>query len=297
MGNTVDVAVESYEGGWYGLAKMLKEIQKQSLYWPDHSNFTNFLDELADKIDLNVRTLRRFIKAYAIIHEIVPEILTLDEPLKTISGYYSPHSLEQLHQLRQVMPQEVFNRLRSDFVANKLKRDYLRAEWKNFKTAVTVATKRRSKKNEDSSPSIDNIKVQKAVAIKQAREYIQQSFPLKAEGYKLIILTASQWQGIPLPAFDLICIERQNKEKLPAIHGVCTVIDTDSAAIDKLISLADCCDYFWLSSPVKIDGVREDIGLICPYNGAITKTQGPDRQPDSENKWKIMRNLLLKCQA
>lgn len=297
----LEIAVQAYEDGWYGLARAIKKLKTGNLIWTHYSTTTRFLNDLADNLKLNIRTVQRFIKANDLIAELTPEVAEIEKDLNSneikihvsnISNTLSPHSLEQLHQLKQVMPADHFEKIRVDFFAERLNRDDLRREWLNFKGAITGKVRRKPVEGYDSQPTVDTKRVQKAVSVKQIRDMFTEKF---AKSSKLITMTASQTEGLPLPAYDIICIEKTGDDELPKIHGICLITDSRESSITGTLNLADGCDYFWLSLPTISNNIDAKIGLIHFETGKPEVYREASCQPDNPKKISTLRNLLLKC--
>lgn len=289
----LEIAVKAYEDGWYGLAKAIKQLKKDNLIWAHYSTTTSFLNDLADNLKLNLRTVQRFIKAYDLIVELTPEVAKQDGLDSDISKTLSPHSLELLHQLKQVMPADHFEKLKNDFFALRLNRDDLRQEWLNFKGAITGKVRRKPVEGYDSQPTVDTKRVQKAVSVKQIRDMFAEKF---VNSSKLITMTASQIKGLQLPDYDIICIEKTKDDELPKIHGICLITDSLDSSISVKLNLADSCDCFWLSLPTISDNIDASIGVIQFKTGKPKVYREASCQPDNPNKISTLRNLLLKCQ-
>jgi len=296
-------ARQSFERGWAVLALELHIVQKEEQWKPEYTSFSDYVTHVARALKLSSRLVWRYRKAYAIFIEIAPRYVPVtphDTP-EDISRCFSPDALELLDQFRQVMPAEHFDNYCRDFFAGKLKREDLRADWKNFRKAIDgKIPRRRETRTSRAIPAVNSAMQQKAVALKLTRECVQNRLNTPLPVHRLIFMTAVQWSTLPLPELDAICIVQQQPGSPPEVHGI-SLISGSEEEVGNHIQLAESCDYFWLAatSPVAPEKVGESIGLLYVNKSSAvciqqaTRLSSPDTEPANVA---IMRFLLTKCQ-
>lgn len=296
----------AYGRGWAVLAQELQSLQKSNSWVSHYNNFSEFIADVAAELKLSIRLIWRFRKAYDFYLEIAKShnrySPSHDIP-EDISRHFSPDSLELLDRFRQVMPEDLFYSYCEDYLDDKISRENLRAEWKTFKKAIVGKIPRRRTSSNNKSNAPINISIQqKAVTLKLTRECLLAHIkpPLGMKEHEIdericIPITAAQWNDLPLPGFDAICIEQQTLLTEPVVHGIC-LTNGDRVNIAEKLELATACDYFWLAGP-KVDGITPDIGLIVVDGKTAEIRQTPTRQSDSLKKYSTIRYLLVKCQA